>query len=165
MTIGSSERKIGDDLLVATFLLGDGTFGLDTALIQEVVTLGEVTPVHHAPSYVSGIRNLRGRIVTVIDLRVRLELPPNETSAESRILIADWKGEPVGLLVDGVDDTVEVGAGDLLPPPSNLHGVQMQKLLGMFRCGERLAALLDPAAILDPNDRMGQSPARDETKK
>ena len=55
--------------------------------------------------------------------------------------------------MDGVDDTVEVGAGDLLPPPPNLHGVQMQKLLGVFRSGERLAALLDPVAILDPNDQ------------
>jgi purine-binding chemotaxis protein CheW len=162
MTMESSKLKAGDDLLVATFLLGSGTFGLDTDLIQEVVMLGEVTPVHHAPSYVAGIRNLRGRIVTVIDLRIRLELPPIDTGPESRILIADWKGEPVGLLVDGVDDTIEVGASDLLPPPSNLHGVQMQKLLGVFRSGERLAALLDPAAILDPNDRTGQPPVREE---
>jgi purine-binding chemotaxis protein CheW len=143
-------------------LLGNGTFGLDTNLIQEVVMLGEVTPVHHAPSYVAGIRNLRGRIVTVIDLRIRLELPPIGTGPESRILIADWRGEPVGLLVDGVDDTIEVGASDLLPPPPNLHGVQMQKLLGVFRSGERLAALLDPAAILDPNDRTGQPLVREE---
>jgi purine-binding chemotaxis protein CheW len=164
MTIESSKQNAADDLLVATFLLGEGTFGLDTALIQEVVMLGEVTPVHHAPTYVAGIRNLRGRIVTVIDLRMRLGLPQIDAGPESRILIADWKGEPVGLLVDGVDDTVEVGAGDLLPPPQNLHGVQMQKLLGVFRCGEHLAALLDPVAILDPNDRAAQL-AREESKK
>jgi purine-binding chemotaxis protein CheW len=163
--IDSSKQNAGDDLLVATFLLGEGTFGLDTTLIQEVVMLGEVTPVHHAPSYVAGIRNLRGRIVTVIDLRMRLELPPIEASLESRILIVDWKGEPIGLLVDGVDDTVEVGSGDLLPPPPNLHGVQMRKLLGVFRCGDRLAALLDPIAILDPNDHAGQPLIREESSK
>ena len=70
---------------------------------------------------------------------------------ENRILIADWNGEPVGLLVDSVDDAIEVGAGDLLPPPANQHGVQMQKLLGVFRSGERLAALLDP--IADPRSQ------------
>ena len=127
--------------------------------------LGEVTPVHHAPSYVAGIRNLRGRIVTVIDLRMRLELPPMDTGPESRILIADWKGEPVGLLVDGVDDTITVGAGDLQKPPPNLHGVQMQKLLGVFRSGERLAALLDPAAVLEPHDGGAQTLVREEPKK
>ena len=163
--IDSSIQNAGGDLLVATFLLGDGTFGLDTALIQEVVMLGEVTPVHHAPSYVAGIRNLRGRIVTVIDLRQRLELPSLDATPESRILIADWKGEPVGLLVDGVDDTIEIGAGDLLPPPQNLHGVQMRKMLGVFRCGARLAALLDPIAILDPTDTAGQLLVREEPKK
>lgn len=156
MTIESSRQNAEGELLVATFLLGDGTFGLDTTLIQEVVKLGEVTPVRHAPGYVAGIRNLRGRIVTVIDLRIRLELPIIDLGPETRILIADWKGEPVGLLVDAVSDTTEVAAEDLLPPPLNLHGVQMQKMLGVFRCGDRLAALLDPVAILDPNDPTGQ---------
>jgi purine-binding chemotaxis protein CheW len=164
MTTKSSEQHAGDALLVATFFLGDGTFGLDTALIQEVVMEGEVTPVHHAPKYVAGIRNLRGRIVTVIDLRLRLELPPGCAGPESRILIADWNGEPVGLLVDRVDDTIEVGAGDLLPSPANQYGVQMQKLLGVFRSGEHLAALLDPVAILDPSDSAGQALVREEPK-
>jgi purine-binding chemotaxis protein CheW len=156
MTIESSRQNAEAVLLVATFLLGDGTFGLDTTLIQEVVKLGEVTPVRHAPGFVAGIRNLRGRIVTVIDLRIRLELPAIDIGPETRILIADWKGEPVGLLVDAINDTTEVSADDLLPPPLNLHGVQMRKMLGVFRSGERLAALLDPVAILDPNDLTGQ---------
>jgi purine-binding chemotaxis protein CheW len=96
---------------------------------------------------------------------MRLDLPPMEAGPESRILIADWKGEPVGLLVDGVDDTITVGADDLQPPPPNLHGVQMQKLLGVFRSGERLAALLDPFAVLEPDDRSAQPQGREEIKK
>lgn len=152
MTIERSTLNTSGNLLVATFLLGNSTFGLDTALIQEVMMLGEVTSVHHAPSYVAGIRNLRGRIVTVIDLRVRLGLQRIDNGPESRIFVAEWKGEPVGLLVDSVKDTIELGVDDLLPPPPNLHGIQAQKLLGVFRSGERLAALLDPAAILDPKD-------------
>ena len=69
---------------------------IDATLIQEVVMVGELTPVRHAPDYVAGIRNLRGRIITVIDLCVRLGLGSVEIGPESRILIADWKGEPVG---------------------------------------------------------------------
>ncbi len=165
MAKDSFRQSSGDDLLVATFLLGGGTFGLDTAIIQEVVMVGEVTPVHHAPAYVAGIRNLRGRIVTVIDLKMRLELPLADRSSENRILIADWKGEPVGLLVDSVQDTVEIGTGDLLPPPPNLNGVQMQKLIGVFRCGDRLAALLDPIAVLNPYDGTSLSLSHEETMK
>ena len=69
-----SNAKAEAELLVATFLLGEAIFAIDTALIQEVVMTGDLTPVRHAPGYVAGIRNLRGRIITVIDLRVRLGL-------------------------------------------------------------------------------------------
>ncbi len=120
--------------------------------------VGEITPVRHAPDFVAGIRNLRGRIITVIDLSVRLGIGSVEIGPETRILIADWKGEPVGLLVDRVSDAMALEPGNLEPAPSNLHGVQMQKLLGVFRCGERLAALLDPAAVLGQEDPSGNPP-------
>jgi purine-binding chemotaxis protein CheW len=159
MAIGISKTEAGEDLLIATFQLGgdDGVFGIDATLIQEVVMVGELTPVRHAPDFVAGIRNLRGRIITVIDLCVRLGLGYVERSPESRILIADWKGEPVGLLVDRVADALPLQPGDLEPSPPNLHGVQMQKLLGVFHSGDRLAALLDLAAVLGADDRTGKS--------
>ena len=160
------EPTVEEDLLTATFQLGgdDCVFGINAILIQEVVMVGELTPVRHAPEYVAGIRNLRGRIITVIDLSMRLGLGFVEIGPESRILIADWKGEPVGLLVDRVADAIEVGAGALEPAPPNLHGVQMQKLLGVFRSGERLAALLDLAAVLGADDRGGKPLLNDEMR-
>jgi purine-binding chemotaxis protein CheW len=160
----SKPQVVEEDLLIATFQLGDGVFGLDTTLIQEVVMVGELTPVRHAPDYVAGIRNLRGRIITVVDLCVRLGLGFVEIGPESRILIADWKGEPVGLLVDRVADAIAVEAGNLEPAPPNLHGVQMQKLRGVFRSGERLAALLDLAAVLSAEDHPGKALSQDEKR-
>ena len=159
-----SDAKGEEELLVATFQLAAGTFGIDTAFIQEVVMTGDLTPVRHAPPYVAGIRNLRGRIITVIDLRVRLGLGSIAAGPENRILIVDWKGEPVGVLVDRVADTIAVGAAALQAPPPNLHGVQMQNLLGVFRSGERLAALLDPASVLGPDDRTGPSLEQEEMR-
>ncbi|MGA3132503.1 MAG: chemotaxis protein CheW [Terracidiphilus sp.] len=166
MATSITNPEVAEDLLVATFQLGsdDGVFGIDATLIQEVVMVGELTPVRHAPDYVAGIRNLRGRIITVIDLCVRLGLDAIEIGLESRILIADWKGEPVGLLVNRVADAVALEAGSLQPAPPNLHGVQMQKLLGVFRSGERLAALLDLAAVLTTDDRAG-TPIANENKR
>jgi chemotaxis signal transduction protein len=95
---------------------------------------------------------------------VRLGLDAVEIGPESRILIADWKGEPVGLLVNRVADAVTLEAGGLEPAPPNLHGVEMQKLLGVFRSGERLAALLDLAAVLNTDDRAGL-PIANENKR
>jgi len=158
-----SNGELDEELLVATFELGsDGVFGIDATLIQEVVMVGEITPVRHAADYVAGIRNLRGRIITVIDLCVRLGLGSVNIGPDSRILIADWKGEPVGLLVDRVADAIALQAGDLKPAPPNLHGVQMQKLRGVFHSGERLAALLDLGAALGADDRPGKPLSSEE---
>jgi purine-binding chemotaxis protein CheW len=166
MAKSSSNAETEQALLVATFQLGgeDGIFGIDATLIQEVVMVGELTPVRHAPDYVAGIRNLRGRIITVIDLCVRLGLGTVEIDSDSRILIADWKGEPVGLLVDYVADAVEVAPDALDPTPPNVNGVQMQNLLGVFRSGERLAALLDLAAVLSAADQTGKPTSNEEKR-
>ena len=159
---GISE-KADDTLLVATFLLGNAAFGIGAAQVQEVVRLGEITPVHHAPPYVVGIRNLRGRIVTVIDLRVRLDLGSMVNGADSRILIVDWQGEPVGLLVDSVADTISVNPADITPPPPNVHGIQSRNLRGVCRSGERLVALLDPSPVLQVDDRASQISSNERT--
>jgi purine-binding chemotaxis protein CheW len=163
--MATSIPEAEEELLVATFQVGgDGIFGIDATLIQEVVMVGELTPVRHAPEYVAGIRNLRGRIITVIDLCVRLGLGCIEIGSDSRILIADWKGEPVGLLVNQVADAVALGSGDLEPAPPNLHGIQMQKLRGVFRSGEHLAALLDLEAVLGTDDRNGKPSSNEENR-
>ena len=146
-------KKNDETLLIATFNLGEGLFGIDTALIQEVVRVGDMTPVHHAPAYVMGIRNLRGRIVTVIDLQVRIELGSAELTPASRILIVDNQGEPVGLLVDSIADTVTVNAADIQPTPPGLHGIQGRNLIGVYRSGERLVALLDVGVVLQTGER------------
>jgi purine-binding chemotaxis protein CheW len=100
----------------------------------------------------------------VIDLCVRLGLGTVERGPECRILIADWKGEPVGLLVDQVADAVLVPPGGLDSAPPNLNGVQMQKLKGVFRNGQRLVALLDLAAVLGTDDRPASPLSNDEKK-
>ncbi len=152
----SAESTGADGQLVATFLLGKAVFGIGAAQVQEVVRIGDITPVHHAPPYVVGIRNLRGRIVTVIDLQVRLDLGTADHGPDNRILIVDWQGEPIGLLVDSISDTISVGPADITSPPPNVHGIQSRNLRGVCRSGERLVALLDAGIVLQLEDRTGQ---------
>ena len=75
------------------------------------------------------------------------------TSPENRILIADWQGEPIGLLVDSVSDTITTSLEDLAPAPPNLQGVQGRNLRGVFRGGGRLVALLSLDGLLQPDDQ------------
>ena len=162
-TTPNSQLTTDDGQLVATFLLGNAAFGIGAAQVQEVVRMGDITPVHHAPPYVVGIRNLRGKIVTVIDLRVRLDLGSMDTGPDTRILIVDWQGEPIGLMVDSVADTISVNSADIVPPPPNVHGIQSRNLRGVCRNGERLVALLDPGPVLQVDDQASQIPSGERT--
>ncbi len=75
---------------------------------------------------------------------------------DNRILIVDWQGEPIGLLVDSISDTISVGPADITSPPPNVHGIQSRNLRGVCRSGERLVALLDAGIVLQLEDRTGQ---------
>jgi len=145
--------------LVATFLLGGAAFGIGTEVVQEVVKVGEITPIHHAPPHIVGIRNLRGHIVTVVDLGIRLELGAISIGPESRIIIVDLQGEPVGLLVDSVADTITLDKEDISPAPPNVHGVQGRNFAGVYRAHERLIALLNLETVLKADERLAKEPA------
>lgn len=149
-----------DALLVMSFSLGDAVFGIDARQIQEVAKVGGITSVHHAPADVVGIRNLRGHIVTVMDLRTRLELGRVAEGPETRILIVEGQGEPIGLLVDRVADTANVNTADIQPAPANVHGGQGRNVRGVCRCGGRLVALLDLAKVLETGSDSAPAPAR-----
>ena len=154
--MNNENKSVNDALLITTFLLGDAAFGIDAQQVQEVARVCDITPVHHAPPDVVGIRNLRGRIVTVIDLRSRLGLGTVASGRDNRILIVDWQGEPIGLLVDSVADAIEIRQDTLAPAPPNLHGVGSRMLRGVCRGGERLVALLDLCPVLQFEEQPGQ---------
>jgi purine-binding chemotaxis protein CheW len=155
------DSSANDGLLVATFHLGEAVFGIDAHQVQEAAKVGDITRVHHAPPDVVGIRNLRGRIVTVIDLRPRLHLGRVAASPANRILIVDGQGEPIGLLVDSVADAITTRPEDLAPPPPNLHGVQSRNLRGVCQGSGRLVALLDHTALLQSDERAPRAASRE----
>ncbi len=134
-----------EELLAVTFRLGDTAFGLDAAAVGEVVRPGDVTPVRHAPQGVVGIRNLRGRIVTILDGGVCLGLPPVVPHTENRVLMIAADGEPLGLLVDAVLDSIPLRGDEFTPVPPNLAARLGTAVRSLTRHDGRLVALLDPA--------------------
>lgn len=141
------DEDLDEGLLITAFMLGDATFGVNARLVQEVVKVGNLTCVHHAPAAVAGIRNLRGRIVTVIDLAVWLELGCATLSPDARLLIMEGQGEPIGFLVDAVTDAMVVSEDRIAAPPASIDPALRTHLYGIWREGDRLIAILDPAAL------------------
>jgi purine-binding chemotaxis protein CheW len=140
--------KTSQTVLLATFFVRDALCALDAAGIQEVIRLGPLTPVRHSPSDVAGILNLRGKIVTILDLGLRLGFPQAVPGPESRIFIMEDRNEFVGLLVDRVDEVVEVSREEWQAPPANVRGLQGRFFQGVCRAGGRAITVLDPGAIL-----------------
>jgi purine-binding chemotaxis protein CheW len=139
--------------LVSTFYIGETLFGFETVKVQEVVRAGNVTPIHHAPPFVRGVMNLRGRIVTVVDLATRLGLGTVDVGEDSRTYIVEWKQEHLGLLVDRTADVVAFDRRAIKPRPENVRGGSGSMLEGMCQAAGRLVALLDLEATLDDSER------------
>jgi len=135
-------------VLLATFYVRHALCALDAAGIQEVIRLGPITPVRHAPPEVAGIVNLRGKIVTIFDLGLRLGFPAASARREARVFIMEDRNEFVGLLVDRVGEVVGADAGEWAALPSNMAYLQAGFFQGVCRIGDRVIALLDPAAVL-----------------
>lgn len=138
----------GQTALLATFFVRDALCALDAAGVQEVIRLGPVTPVRFAPEEVLGIVNLRGKIVTIVDLGLRLGFGKAKPGIDSRIFIVEDRNEFIGLLVDRVDEVVEVERDCWQPPPANVNWGQARFFKGVCRARGHVITLLDASQIL-----------------
>jgi purine-binding chemotaxis protein CheW len=122
--------------------VGNIRCGIPITRIQEINKQLDMTPVHHAPAYVRGVINLRGQIVTVVDLRVKFDLPPLDLDEERCIVVVRWSGESMGLLADRIQDIVVADAADILDPPANIRGVTGAFFSGIYPMEQGLVAFL-----------------------
>jgi purine-binding chemotaxis protein CheW len=144
----------GSQIDLATFYVGEMLLGIDIHLVREINRHIEFTPVPHAPPRVRGVINLRGEVVTVMDLRIILGLGITELSKHARNVIVQSTGEQIGLLVDRVADTVRVEAGSIEPPPANVPGADAAMFQGVCRLESELVVILDvEAALTDGSSR------------
>jgi len=141
-----------DGMLVTGFTVNDAAFGIDARLVLEVVKVGDVTPVHGAPSGVCGIRNLRGRIVTVVDMAAHLGLGRVAVGPKTRLLIIDHQGEPYGFLVDTVTDAFDLTLDRIIAPPAGMNPALRNRLTGVWRKDECLTAILNADTLFNWND-------------
>ncbi len=140
--------EAGSSVELAIFNVGDLVCALRSIEVQEIIKFQEITLVHHAPDYVKGVINLRGQIVTIIDMRSKFNMDPLDASTSMRIVIVKYGEESMGLLVDGVSDIINAPVEEIDPPPSNLSGLAGAYFLGIFKKEDSLVAILNIGEIL-----------------
>jgi len=141
------------NLQLCSFQLADATFGLDTMLVQEIIKVPDITKVYLAPEDITGIINLRGKIVTIIDLAIKLELPTEAEMADRRIIIVESQDEPFGLVVDKINDVIHIDGEELDAAPSNVRVAQSRFISGVFRDNEQLIAILNLDEVINPAEK------------
>jgi purine-binding chemotaxis protein CheW len=134
---------------LTTFTLAGGLYGIEVELVQEVIREQRTTAVPLAPDTVAGLANLRGEVVTAIDLRQRLDLPHRTDGAVPMSVVVRVGDEPVSLLVDVIGEVVEVRADDFEPQPETVSGIARTMLRGAYKLKNGLLHALDVEKVLD----------------
>lgn len=147
-SIGTGEMQF------ASFHIGDLLLGVDIHQVREINRNLHISPVPHTPEAVRGVINLRGEVVTVIDLRRVLGLPPAEVTRATRNVIVNSEGERIGLLVDAVADVITCQAEDIDTLPENLSDLEQRLFAGVFKLEQGLLVVLKVeetlSSILEP---------------
>ncbi|MBX3218655.1 MAG: chemotaxis protein CheW [Labilithrix sp.] len=146
----SASRSAGDaptTRQLCTFSVDGLLFGVDVTNVQEVLRHLPMTAVPLAPATVRGLINLRGEIVTAIDVRVRLGLPPRPAELTSMNVVATTNGGTVSLLVDEIGDVIEVDDQSFEKAPATMNVTLRDAVVGVFKLEERLLLLLDAEKV------------------
>lgn len=130
------------------FRIGKETFGVDIFSVREIVRVQEITKVPGAPEFVMGVINLRGRIISVIDLGLQLGQTPTQIGRNSRILVIQLDGVTLGFLVDAATAVMKVPGEAIEPPPEMMGDIKAEYLDGVAKLEGRLALLLNLKKVL-----------------
>jgi purine-binding chemotaxis protein CheW len=132
-----------------TAVVGNQLFGLPIQRVQDVFAPERITRVPLAPPEVTGVLNLRGRIVTLLDLRRRLGLEARRSGEEMMAISVESRGESYGLLIDSVGEVLKLDEGDREPNPINLDGKLAGVSAGIHRLERQLLMIIDVDRVLD----------------
>ena len=131
-----------------SFRLAEQEYSVDIMQVREIRSWTQATTLPHAPTYVRGVINLRGTVLPVIDLAVRLGLPARTVEGRTVIIVVHLGGQTVGLVVDAVSDILAFARDDLQPPPEVTAGAQPMFISALTILNGRMIRVLDLAAIL-----------------
>jgi len=155
----NSAEGTGGEFL--SFTLGNEHYGVDILKVQEIRGYDSVTRVPDAPDYIKGVINLRGTIVPVIDLRLKLRLDEARYDAFTVMIVLNVDDRVVGIVVDSVSDVIPLNADQIRPTPEFGAAVDTRFISGIGTQDDRMLILLDIETLLDTAD-LGQPAATEE---
>jgi len=143
------------------FRLGREEYGFDVTKVREIQTMDSITTVHGSASYIEGVMNLRGKLVTVINLRKRFGMEPADKQSESKIVVVDAPDAPVGFIVDEVTEVASIPKATIEKVPTPIASkIESEYVVGIAKRSDRLITIVDPLKVLDLSVDAAKEPRR-----
>ncbi len=150
------------ELHIVGFQVGRETYGVPITSLHEIVRVPEITAVPDAPEYLEGVINLRGKIVSVMDLRKRFGEKQAEVKKHNRILVVEHAGRLAGLIVDSASEVLKIPADAVDAPPAVFQEGGLNCVTGLGKVAGRLIVLLDMSKLLAPASLRAKSDSGDK---
>ena len=151
--VKDQKQESSELLQLVSFKIGNEEFGVDILKVQEINRMMQITKVPNAPDFVDGVINLRGRIIPIIDLRVRLGMAKREHDKSTRIVVVELDGKTVGFIVDEVSEVLRIPTSITEPPPPMVAGINADYITAVGKLEDRLLILLDMERILTDKEK------------
>ena len=157
-TQSNSAAKGANENKFLSFCLGSEHYGVEILRVREIIGLLAITPLPQTPGYVKGVMNLRGRIIPVIDLRLRFGLPSTEATKETCIIVLETSEQDgsqtvMGAIVDSVREVQDIAPAAIEPPPEFGCEIPLRYILGMGKVKDKVVVLLEIAEVIGVRER------------
>lgn len=161
--IVEGDKKMSDALLqeqeedtqkgrFLTFLIGNESYGIEIKYVTEIIGIQAITEVPELPEYIKGIINLRGKIIPVMDVRLRFKKGPKEYNDRTCIIVIDIREISIGLIVDSVSEVLSITDENIVPPPDVNKTVGNKYIKGIGKVGDDVKLILDCNKLLSDDD-------------
>lgn len=149
-----------------TFRTGKEYFGISISYVNQIIAMQPITAIPEVADYIKGLINLRGKIIPVIDVRVRFKMEPKEYTDRTCIIVIDVKSTVIGLIVEQIAEVCTIMDEDIVPPPTlgRKDAEENKYVYGLARTGDSVKLLIDPEKLIRDKDLQGLEESQQENE-
>jgi purine-binding chemotaxis protein CheW len=137
------QSNIEELIQLVSFNIGNEEFGVEILKVQEIIRSMQIVHVPNSPSFIDGVINLRGRVIPIVNLRVRLGINRIEHDKSTRIIVVEINNKTIGFVVDSVSEVLRISGSIMEAPPSIVSGINSEYITSIGKLDDRLLILLD----------------------
>ncbi len=135
-----------------TFVLNDEEYGIEILKVREIIGVIDITSVPQTPHYLKGVINLRGKVIPIIDLRLKFSMPEQAHTLETCIIVAEVSGDQIGVVVDDVSEVLDIKGGEIEETPQFGQGLDTDFIMGLGKANDKIIIMLDIDKVLSTEE-------------